>query len=317
MKILFKSMVALIAIITFSCSNTNNPQNCQKILDPQLAIFYDCQPNPSNCTEGSVTAAEKTKVLNRLNQIRTIHGLPKVTYNFAEDNLVQKAALLTLANKVMTHQPSSVAHCFSDDAYNGCDQSNLWLGTASAIYQFSSEQMVDSWLIDKDVLSLGHRRWMLNPYLSKISFGRADGFDASTKLTCAGVIKIFDRKNQEIKTSFSGNYVAYPVNEYPKSLFNSKWYYSFSVVIDPNNLWASQSVDYSSASVTMVDEGGTALSVSGIKYDNEGYGVPNSLQWLGGSSIQESVKYNVTIKNVIVNGISKNYSYWFKINPTN
>jgi hypothetical protein len=54
------------------------------------------------------------------------------------------------------------------------------------------------------------------------------------------------------------------------------------------------------------------MKISGMKFDNDGYGVPNNIRWFA-EGIKSGVKYNVVITNVKVNTTFKNYSYWFEL----
>ena len=71
-------------------------------------------------------------------------------------------------------------------------------------------------------------------------------------------------------------------------------------------------MDFSDAVIEVNNEGGETLQVNSIYYDNEGYGIPNNLQWKV-NGIKYGVKYTVNIKNVKVFGVIKNYEYWFKL----
>jgi len=60
--------------------------------------------------------------------------------------------------------------------------------------------------------------------------------------------------------------------------------------------------------------GGGAMAVSRIAFDNDGYGLPNNLQFAV-AGLQSGVIYDVTIGNVRVGGAATNYSYYFRIVP--
>ena len=117
--------------------------------------------------------------------------------------------------------------------------------------------------------------------------------------------------NDEINPA-NVDFVAYPYEEYPRNLFLKNWYLSFSVIADRNNLWNNEKVDFSDTVIEIHNEDGEVLQVNSIYYDNEGYGIPNNLQWKV-NEIKYGIKYTVNIKNVKVFGINKDYEYWFNL----
>ncbi|WP_375251305.1 hypothetical protein, partial [Sphingomonas sp.] len=69
-------------------------------------------------------------------------------------------------------------------------------------------------------------------------------------------------------------------------------------------------VDFSRATIA-VKAGTQTLTVSNVTYDNDGYGLPNNLQFAV-AGLQNNVQYDVTITNVIVRGAAQSYSYSFR-----
>jgi len=211
--------------------------------------------------------------------------------------------LIIVANEEMNHHPDQSYKCWTEEGEFGCSHSNLYMSWGWEDKIPKSEDFVIGWIVDEGVESLGHRRWMLFPFLSNTSYGRVDvlGFTGA-------VIKVI---NDEITPS-NVDFVAYPYEEYPRNLFIKSWYLSFSVVADRNNLWNNEKVDFSNATIEIHNENGEALQVNSIYYDNEGYGIPNNLQWKV-NGIKYGIKYTVNIKNIKVVGVIKNYEYWFEL----
>ena len=58
--------------------------------------------------------------------------------------------------------------------------------------------------------------------------------------------------------------------------------------------------------------GGTPLPVSGLEAEYSGYGLPNNLKWIV-TDPKPDVPYTVTIRNVMVKGMWKDYSYEFTL----
>jgi len=265
--------------------------------------IYEILPDIQTCYEGVLKDSEKQKVLEELNFIRSLHGLNPISYNYEDDMYTAKAALIIVANEEMNHHPDQSYQCWTEEGEFGSSHSNLYMSWGWENKIPKSEDFVIGWVVDEGVESLGHRRWMLFPFLSNTSYGRVDvlGFTGA-------VIKVI---NDEINPS-NVDFVAYPYEEYPRNLFLKNWYLSFSVVADRNNLWNNEKVDFSNTVIEIHSENGEALQVNSIYYDNKGYGIPNNLQWKA-DGIKYGMKYTVNIKNVKVVGVSKNYEYWFKL----
>jgi len=203
----------------------------------------------------------------------------------------------------MNHHPDPSYKCWTEEGEYGCSRSNLSMSWGWESDIPKTEDFVIRQVIDNNVESLGHRRWLLFPFLKSISYGRVDvpGFTGVA-------IKVI---NDEI-TSANVDFIAYPYEEYPRNLFFKNWYLSFSVVADRYNRWNNVNVDFSNAIIEINDENGKYLPINSVYHNNEGYGIPNHLQWKA-EGIKDGVKYTVNIKNVKVFGANKNFEYWFRL----
>ncbi len=162
--------------------------------------------------------------------------------------------------------------------------------------------------------SLGHRRWLLFPFLKDIAYGRVDGTPKTTKrysLVTAVSLKVIDAQVADISDTDIA-YVAYPYHDYPTDYFKHGWYSSFSVVADKEDRWNNDTVDFSHSTITVTDENGLRLPVTATNYQTDNYGLSNILQWKVGDT-KNGIKYRVVIDNVLVQNIARNYRYWFKI----
>lgn len=268
-----------------------------------IEVLYELLPDIENCNEGILKDSEKQIALDELNYIRSLHGLNPVSYNNADDLYTAKAALIIVANKVLNHDPPPSYKCWTEEGQYGCLHSNLSMSWGWVDNIPKSEDFIIRQVIDNNVESLGHRRWLLFPFLKSTSYGRVDipGFTGA-------VIKVINDKVAPANVDF----VTYPYEEYPGNLFLKDWYLSFSVVADRDNQWNNANVDFSDATIEMHDEDGDYLDIHSIHYDNLGYGIPNHLQWKA-DGIEHGIKYIVSINNVEVLGVITNYSYWFKL----
>ncbi|MGC8957593.1 MAG: fibronectin type III domain-containing protein [Candidatus Kapaibacteriota bacterium] len=282
-----------------------------------MSELYDQNPDINNCYEGKLKESEKQKVMQYLNYIRGLHNIKPVQYASSFDNETAKSALITVANALLDHFPKSSYLCYTQDGYNGSSTSNLYVsGGASPDFMPPSDKGMMSWIIDLNVETLGHRRNLLNPFLKYTSFGRVDGYSkAQPNLFLTGMsIKVHNFPDYHNLADWNQDFVAYPFNDYPSALVDLNWYLSFTVVADKSNIWnnSNNTVDYSQATVKVTDPNNNQLTITNLKYDYQGYGVPNCIYWKT-SGLQKDVKYTVTISNVKVNGTPKTFTYWFRV----
>lgn len=280
-----------------------------------LNDIYSKLPDIGNCQSGELKDSEKQKILKLVNQIRAVHGLNSVTYAEDGDIAAQAGTTLCVANNTITHDPTPDMSCYSQDAYDGCNKSNLHLGSSYGYNLSTSESSIVGWMIDNKSLSglekVGHRRAIINPFLTEFAFGRADGKDGQWDVTSMA-FNYMDYLSGDMN-DMDEDFVAYPYHTYKSEWVDKSFYLSFSAFYDFNNWWNNTKVNYNSAQIKMTTESGQPVSVNSKAYDSEGWGaIPTSMVWKA-NGLQDDVKYLVEITNVIVNGQSKNYSYWFKL----
>lgn len=280
----------------------------ESFVDDEQNEIYITEPDVSKCEEGVVSDFQKELVLQRLNYIRSLHNLPPVIYEESDDVYTANCSLVIAANKKLSHTPENNWDCFSKDAYTGCNKSNIFIQTGGNPLIFGSEEIVNAFMTDEGVDSLGHRRWFIDPWLAHISFGRVD--DTVNKVLGAAV-KVINDDEQSIAGS-DIEYVAYPYEYYPSELYNDSVMMSFTVVADKLNKWKNGGVDFITAAISIRDPQNKVLKITGMKFDKEGYGVPNNLRWFA-ESVKPNIKYNVTVTNVLVDNIPKSFSYWFEL----
>jgi len=301
----FKLFIALI-IYVLAVPNFVKSQN--------LTDFYDVLPNIQNCQSGVMKQSVRDEILQYVNQIREIHGLNPVSYEMSGEAAAMEASLISTANGTITHNPPSNFACYSELGKIGCEKSNLYyyasFGSSNLI---PTKESIVGWMIDENVENLGHRRSIINPFLTKIAFGRVDGKPK------AGQNQNFDFSCMSLKYQDYVNgqttvdYLAYPYNNYPVELFQADWYLSFSAIANKTN-WGGNfnQVNYANAKVTMkVKETGSNVSVSALKFDNQGWGsLGNNIQWKA-ANLQQKVEYEVTVADVSVNGNNRSFTYSF------
>ena len=315
------ALAALVLSATGCGGSSDNAGNTGTGIGTGSTVFtlaaqplYAALPDTSICRAGTLTAAERTSVLATVNAIRAAHGLAAVGLDAAGENEVMQAALMSVVNGQLNHTPPTTWGCYSAAGRTGAETGNLYLGGPSAFLTLaSSASILASWLADVgSEATLGHRRWMLDPFLKQVAFGRVDVENASGVRTTAAVLKVI--YPADATGSVTPDYVAYPVGDYKKAYFQGNPIQSFTAIADKTSRSANgqSKVDYGVATVSVVPRGGAALTVTEVSPDYVGYGVPNVLRFRA-AGITAGVVHDVTIANVRVNGVLRSYSYSFRL----
>ena len=105
-------------------------------------------------------------------------------------------------------------------------------------------------------------------------------------------------------------FVAYPFGDYPVRYFEPEDRLSFSVIASPQSAFASNRVDFSSARILVACEG-RQLGVSSMRWDNEGFGIANNLEWRV-RGLKRGEECSVDISGVR-NAPQEDYRYRFRI----
>jgi len=278
----------------------------------QAAALYDVQPNVSTCSSGTLKASVKADFLSKLNTLRALHNLPPVVYSNDEDSQEQDSSLMMAVARQLSHSPPSNWQCYSASGSTGAGTSNL-VGVWGSNTSFDSEDdYLALWVTEDGAADIGHRRWILDPFLGKTSYGRvtiilADGSRAST-----ASMRVLNFNSAPAVPGGIPPFVAYPYGDYPQRYFGASDYLSFTAIASTLGVWANQSVSFASATVRVTGPSG-AMPVTDVTTDNLGYGVPNSIQWRV-TGLQPAVSYSVTIDNVS-GAPQTRYSYTFRMVP--
>ncbi|MDA3843253.1 MAG: T9SS type A sorting domain-containing protein [Candidatus Kapabacteria bacterium] len=308
--------LALTLILGFASATTVTAGGDE--INASLAYFYYVNPDITNCKPGELKDSEKMKILAEINMIRDLHGLPHVEYNYAYDNEAAQIALICAANGDLTHTPDNSWSCYSPEGKAGGLTTNLYLASYQGSSLPPSESSVVSWMHDDPHQTLGHRRWIINPFVKYMSFGRVDGKPKDGGAWNVSAMSWHYVNSTDANISdFDKDFDAYPYGNYPPYLVKKDWLLSFTAIADKTNKWKNngQAVNYSNVVIEMTPEDGSKITIASGSYgwDFDGYGIPNCLKWQYPSTLKENITYTVNIKNVMVNGASKDYSYQFKL----
>ncbi|MEQ1248574.1 CAP domain-containing protein [Acinetobacter soli] len=273
-------------------------------------------PDINNCYAGKLSVKFRNEFLNELNTVRALHGLTSITYDDAHEDEMMQTALILAANNILTHYPEANTNCYSDIGAVGARTSNLEMGGRANMYDNPPADTIRSLIHDYfNVMAnnVGHRLWMLNPFLQKSAYGsvNAPSFrDTRFPYVVGTSIKVVYPFNNAITAPLG--VIAYPYHNYPAKYYMPGSILSISVLTDQKNFFANRNVDYAKATVVVTERSsGAKQKISNIRYEN--IGVPNHIQF-NFDDLKLNVIYDVKLSNVLVNGQPKEYSYWFNVN---
>lgn len=277
------------------------------------AALYTQQPDIANCKPGTLSEAEKTNAVLTLNEIRKLHGLNPVAYDYASDHEVMESSLIFAANGAISHQLQDTLKCYSKNGTVGASSSNIGGGPIGNIAFKTTHDDITSWLTERTNQinnNVGHRRFLLNPFLNKVAYGRVASKFKDHVYTNGSAMKVV-YENTATNTA-SNTIIAYPFQEYPAKFFDQKSLLSASLLIDNTNFWNNKNVDFSKAKIKAIARGEGPVAVKNITTDNAYFGLPNNIQFNIPDLAPEKT-YDIEIDNVSINGVPKNISYWFKV----
>lgn len=306
-------LFAVLAIaFTLSMSSKDLPN------ETQYQQYYDVLPSVSNCNPGVLKQSVIDQVLEEVNRIRSLHKLKPVTYEMSGQQMSMEGCLNMVASGQGGHVDDPSSACYTTGGGAARMKSNIEYGSGSSTPVGS----IIGWMIDdhnadvENEYKVGHRRAIINPFLTKFSFGRSDGTPVTGGFFSSSLFLYQDFTNGNA-VGDANDFIAYPYEYYPPRYVNKAFYLSFNVVANRQNLWGNQNVNYSNTTVEMTDANGNKINVHSVKNDNEGWGsFPNNLSWKA-DGLRDNLKYNVTIKNVNVGGSPRDYSYWFELTDIN
>ncbi len=285
--------------------------------------IYSVQPDIPNCRAGELLEGEKKSALDTLNNIRKLHGLGPVTYDDTFDREMMQAALMMAANRDLSHSPPRSWKCYTPGGARMAGMSNIEGGVASPYLLYTTAQdNIVGWVTDvrNRGAGVGHRRWLLDPFLKTISFGKVSGaFDAQS-VTEASLVKVIGSDSRTTGLSSDAlvspsnpKIVAYPQGDYPVRYYEDGAHLSVSLLTNPSDVHLN-GADFSRASIIVKTRDGEAVPVGQAHGDNLFYGLPNNIRFSTGI-LKRNVIYDVSITGVVVAGKAVEVSYWFRLVP--
>ena len=271
-------------------------------------FLYAEEPDLDTCRAGELTQGAKDRALEAMNQIRALHGLEPVQWSGGTEDQVREAALIQAANGFPRHDPEASAICYTDAGAVGSRTSNLSGWRGGFLQDRDPATNMVKWTNDASnrgrIAGVGHRRWLLNPFATYMSYGQVHGYAAQ---------KVFGFDEEApITPHITVDYVAFPYETYPYHLVEGDPPWSFSVVEDKRNLWNKQHPYFETATISVIRTAdGASLGTTDRYTDTRGFGVgvSNLLSWQVEGWEYDTV-YEVEISNVTLrNGVRRSYAY--------
>lgn len=177
---------------------------------------------------GKLSAVNQQSALNMINQVRYIAGLDADVGLLPEQEDAMAAASLVLRlNSALSHYPARPA-ALADAAYDWLyQQGYVGAGHANIAMGYTATSSILAYMADADdrnIATVGHRRWIINPKLSRTVFGANGRFSAMYAHDLAGA-------GWQTR-------VAWPAQEMPRQYFSAgdPWSVSFGTVLDASQV---------------------------------------------------------------------------------
>ena len=259
--------------------------------------------------------------LTLFNYIRFVAGLPEVTLDEDLTDKAQHGAVVMAAIDELTHyphQPSDMDYDFYSRGYAATTSSNIgwnWGYDPEDSIQVSVNGCIDDSHGFNNLSCVGHRRWILNPPLSKIGFGFAQSLDGGNYVANT----VHDRSG----AGCDFEYIAWPVDgNHPTNLFGAEVPWSVSL---NQNVYQAPSLNNLQITITRESDGkqwsfdkntgspvGDRAEDAYMTVNNDWYGVPYCIIFHPGSNnVDEYLgKFHVEISGIYLrNGQATTLSY--------
>lgn len=239
----------------------------------------------SPCIAGAPSTTYRAGVTSSMNFARNLARLDPVVQNATLNSRAQAAALIMEANNTITHSPPSSYRCWTATGKAAAGESNLAMSSGP----LTASAVSDLYLDDPGAgnLAVGHRRWLLYPYLSSVGVG------GTTRMNALRVIG--SRDNRRANPAW----VTWPTSGY------------FPKTLEPAGRWSigsgSDTASFRSAKVT-VTRGTTTYPVTVLNRGGVNYGKPGVIVFRVGSTALPAGTYTVKVTGV-TGAAATSYTY--------
>ena len=293
-----------------------NAQISEQSFGRLAANMYDALPVIEACKTGVLKASELNQALSTVNAIRQLHGLNPVRLDTTSTDEVMQASLLFAANGELEHEIPKNWKCYTSAGAKDAAEGLIGGGINDRMLRFyNTEETIVEWLTDVQNVAdvdISHRRWLLNPFLKQIAYGRVAG-NIRNGINSSGATLKVTYPDNFIGGSARQTFIAYPFENHPKKYFPLNAFLSFNALVNSEKIQENQNVSYANVSINIQRRSDKSqLKILQIKAENDYYGVPNNLIFKP-NSLEYNTPYDVNISNVLVNGVAQSYSYFFNI----
>ena len=298
------------------CTGPDLCQDGECLSEPILDCLYLAIPDLAACDPGALKPGVGAQALAEVNAVRALSGLAPVPWDEGSAAAVQAGALMIAANAELSHTPPPSWTCYTATGAQSLGVSNLYQRWWKIAHQRTPPaEVIDVLLIDDGIETLGHRRWLLDPFLPRLSYGSVDGppvADIEFDWIQASVVRVIYEDAADPGLTPPA-VVAYPMGDYPASLFDLDWYLSVSIVHDTSARSANSNVSYAGTTITVSGPDGQGLPILSPIHSDQAFGVPNHLQWKV-EGLAVGVQYGVTLSGVLIGGVGQpDFTYGFRL----
>ncbi|MEI9852639.1 MAG: CAP domain-containing protein [Sphingomonas sp.] len=281
-----------------------------------IATLYAVQPDITACQAGQLKAEVGARVLAVLNDIRAEHALPPVQYAAADEAGAMQSSLIMAANGQLSHTPPSSWNCYTSLGASVAGQANLYGGLGNGLRYTSNDDLVIGWA---DRCRQSRRGQCRPPPLAALS------------VPGHGLLRPRRRALPELEPLGRGDAEGHQRRHRDppepaahrrlslRGLSGALFRHARAAVLQrdrrsAHHFGANAAVNFSAATVSVRQRGGAAMAVSRVRFDNDGYGLPNNIQFAA-AGLASNVTYDVTIDRVGVGGTLRTFTYYFRLVP--
>lgn len=240
-----------------------------------------------NCSAGGISEEAKAIFLAHINYFRRMAGVSEnVVWSEEKNKHCQECALMCAANYDINHHPPTDWSCYTQSGASACGYSNLSLGGIDYPLGHISMYIDD---FGEHNYSVGHRRWLINPYSNEMGIGATPNGTA---------IAVFPNYSKPMDSKTRDGFVAWPPRGYvPEQIIYDRW--SFGIIDG----------DLEHAKVEMLDKDGRKIKLNVLKMAY-GYAIPTIVWEPAFDKMKKGQRYEIVISNVKVQGQRYVYRYW-------
>lgn len=254
--------------------------------------------NVATCFAGTTSAEFRNAVALRINWLRALAGVPAwISLDETYNSKAQQTALMISANNAVSHTPPATWSCYTTDGAEAAGKSNLAIGSCGpeSVLMYMQDFGANNYAV-------GHRRWLLYPQTRFMGTG---DIPENTDGPASNALWIMDSYGSQSRPATREQYVAWPPPGYvPYQVMCARWSFSYP------------KADFTAATVSMTSNG-VPIGIT-IEPVRTGYGENTVVWYLTGLDTSQAtewprpsvdVNWAVSIRNVQVSGVSRNFDY--------